>query len=234
MPEIGIGIVGGGYMGKAHAVAMSAVGAVFDTALRPRLEMICASSAGLAERYRAAYGFARATADWRVAGRRPERRGHRHRRRRRARTAPSPRPPSRLASRSSARSRWAPRWTTAAPWSRPPRQRASPTWSASTTSARPASQFARRLIADGRDRRRSPGSAASTPRTSWPIRDAPATWRTPGDGQRHDGRSGAAHDQRGAGPDRADRRADRRGRDRPPDAARPGGRRPSPTTTTPR
>ena len=39
--EIGIGIVGGGYMGKAHAVAMSAVAAVFDTALRPRLEMIC-------------------------------------------------------------------------------------------------------------------------------------------------------------------------------------------------
>jgi hypothetical protein len=29
--EIGIGLVGGGYMGKAHAVAMSAVGAVFDT-----------------------------------------------------------------------------------------------------------------------------------------------------------------------------------------------------------
>ena len=44
MPEIGIGIVGGGYMGKAHAVAMAAVGAVFDTALRPRLEMICATT----------------------------------------------------------------------------------------------------------------------------------------------------------------------------------------------
>ena len=39
MKEIGIGIVGGGYMGKAHAVAMSAVGAVFNTNLRPRLEM---------------------------------------------------------------------------------------------------------------------------------------------------------------------------------------------------
>ncbi|WP_170342547.1 Gfo/Idh/MocA family protein [Ruegeria arenilitoris] len=64
MPEIGIGIVGGGYMGKAHSVAMSAVGAVFDTALRPRLEMICASSLDSAERYRAAYGFRRATADW--------------------------------------------------------------------------------------------------------------------------------------------------------------------------
>ena len=39
MKEIGIGIVGGGYMGKAHAVAMSAVGAVFNTNLRPRLEI---------------------------------------------------------------------------------------------------------------------------------------------------------------------------------------------------
>ncbi len=66
MREIGIGIIGGGYMGKAHAVAMSAVGAVFDTALRPRLSMICATSDASAERYRAAYGFARATGDWRV------------------------------------------------------------------------------------------------------------------------------------------------------------------------
>jgi predicted dehydrogenase len=64
--EIGIGIVGGGYMGKAHAVAMAAVGAVFDTDLRPRLEMVCASNATSAETYRAAYGFARATDDWRV------------------------------------------------------------------------------------------------------------------------------------------------------------------------
>lgn len=66
MREIGIGIIGGGYMGKAHAVAMAAVGAVFDTPLRPRLEMVCATSDASAERYRAAYGFARATADWRV------------------------------------------------------------------------------------------------------------------------------------------------------------------------
>ena len=64
--ELGIGIIGGGYMGKAHSVAMAAVGAVFDTALRPRLEMICASSSESAERYRNAYGFARATDDFRV------------------------------------------------------------------------------------------------------------------------------------------------------------------------
>jgi predicted dehydrogenase len=66
MREIGIGIVGGGYMGKAHAVAMRAVGAVFDTGLRPRLEMVCATGAASAARYRDAYGFARATADWRA------------------------------------------------------------------------------------------------------------------------------------------------------------------------
>ncbi|MEM1301396.1 MAG: Gfo/Idh/MocA family oxidoreductase [Pseudomonadota bacterium] len=64
--EIGIGIVGGGYMGKAHAVAMAAVGAVFGTPLRPRLEMVAASSSESAERYRAAFGFARGTDDWRA------------------------------------------------------------------------------------------------------------------------------------------------------------------------
>ena len=66
MTEIGIGIIGGGYMGKAHSVAMASVGAVFDTELRPRLEMICASSPESAERYRRAYGFRRCTDDWRV------------------------------------------------------------------------------------------------------------------------------------------------------------------------
>lgn len=52
-------------MGKAHSVAYSSVGAVFDTKLRPRLEMICASSPESAEKYRKSFGFARATADWR-------------------------------------------------------------------------------------------------------------------------------------------------------------------------
>jgi len=65
MAEIGIGIIGGGYMGKAHAVAMQAVGAVFDTALRPRLEMVAASSDQSAERYAKSFGFARSTGDWR-------------------------------------------------------------------------------------------------------------------------------------------------------------------------
>ncbi|MBT8155811.1 Gfo/Idh/MocA family oxidoreductase [Epibacterium ulvae] len=66
MTEIGIGILGGGYMGKAHAAAMAAVGPVFNPTLRPRLEMVAASSTESAERYRAAYGFQRATDNWRV------------------------------------------------------------------------------------------------------------------------------------------------------------------------
>ena len=66
MTQIGIGIIGAGYMGKAHAVAMAAVGAVFDTALRPRLEMICTTTeAGAAEKARA-LGFAMGASDWRV------------------------------------------------------------------------------------------------------------------------------------------------------------------------
>lgn len=65
MKAIGIGIVGGGYMGKAHAVAMSAVGAIFNTNLRPRLEMVAASSEASAEKYRIQYGFKQSTGDWR-------------------------------------------------------------------------------------------------------------------------------------------------------------------------
>jgi predicted dehydrogenase len=59
-------------MGKAHSVAMSAVGAVFDTALRPSLEMICTTSeAGAAEKARA-LGFRRSTANWRTLVGAPE------------------------------------------------------------------------------------------------------------------------------------------------------------------
>ena len=64
MTKVRIGIVGGGYMGKAHAVAYAAVGSVFDTKLRPVLEMVCATSEASAERYKSAFGFRRATSDW--------------------------------------------------------------------------------------------------------------------------------------------------------------------------
>ena len=67
MREIGIGIVGGGYMGKAHAVAMSAVGAVFNTNLRPRLEMVCGASHATSKKYRDAYGLSRAANNWELS-----------------------------------------------------------------------------------------------------------------------------------------------------------------------
>ncbi|PUB14277.1 Gfo/Idh/MocA family protein [Yoonia sediminilitoris] len=64
MSALGVGIVGGGYMGKAHSVAMASVGAVFNTKLRPKLEMIAASSVESAERYREQFGFSRAAPNW--------------------------------------------------------------------------------------------------------------------------------------------------------------------------
>ncbi|MEM1235257.1 MAG: Gfo/Idh/MocA family oxidoreductase [Pseudomonadota bacterium] len=64
MSKIGIGIVGGGYMGKAHAVAYSAVGAVFNTRLRPILRSVAASTPESASRYAAAFGFERAAQSW--------------------------------------------------------------------------------------------------------------------------------------------------------------------------
>lgn len=66
MTQIGIGVIGAGYMGKLHSVAMQAVGAVFDTPLRPVCEMLCATTdAGAAEKARA-LGFRRSTSDWKV------------------------------------------------------------------------------------------------------------------------------------------------------------------------
>jgi predicted dehydrogenase len=63
--KIGIGVVGAGYMGKAHSVAMAAVGAVFNTRLRPSLEVICTTTeAGAAEKAKA-FGFRSGTSDWR-------------------------------------------------------------------------------------------------------------------------------------------------------------------------
>ena len=64
MADIGIGIIGGGYMGKAHSVAMASVGAVFNTKLRPKLEMIAASTLENAKKYGNEFGFKKATGNW--------------------------------------------------------------------------------------------------------------------------------------------------------------------------
>jgi len=65
MTQIGIGIIGAGYMGKLHSVAMQAVGAVFDTPLRPVCEMLCATTEQGAASKAREFGFRRSTASWR-------------------------------------------------------------------------------------------------------------------------------------------------------------------------
>lgn len=51
-------------MGKAHAVAMAAVAAVFDTDLRPSLEMISTTTEDGAAVKARQFGFKRSTSDW--------------------------------------------------------------------------------------------------------------------------------------------------------------------------
>lgn len=52
-------------MGKAHSVAMQAVGAVFNTQLRPVCEMICTTTEKGAAAKAVEFGFKRSTGDWR-------------------------------------------------------------------------------------------------------------------------------------------------------------------------
>ena len=65
MQELGVGLIGTGYMGKCHALAWNAVGPTFGTALRPRLTHLAEVDADLARRRAGQFGFARWTGDWR-------------------------------------------------------------------------------------------------------------------------------------------------------------------------
>jgi len=66
MSEIGVGLIGTGFMGDCHAQAFAAVGGLFEPALRPRLELVADVTPALAERCARKYGFRRHTTDWRV------------------------------------------------------------------------------------------------------------------------------------------------------------------------
>ena len=64
MQEIGIGIIGTGFMGKTHALAYRAVAGVFPESRRPKLVAVADIDAHAARRAAAQFGFARATPDW--------------------------------------------------------------------------------------------------------------------------------------------------------------------------
>lgn len=64
--DLGIGLIGTGFMGKAHAFAYRAALAAFPDIPVPRLEMIADVNDAGAAKAAHQYGFARATTDWRA------------------------------------------------------------------------------------------------------------------------------------------------------------------------
>lgn len=64
MKELGVGIIGTGFMGKAHAFAYRAALAAFPDVPVPRLEMIADVDAASAAKAAHQYGFARSTGNW--------------------------------------------------------------------------------------------------------------------------------------------------------------------------
>lgn len=65
MAEIGVGVIGTGFMGEAHARAMQTVVSAFEPALRPHLALVADLDAERAAATARRFGFARSTADWR-------------------------------------------------------------------------------------------------------------------------------------------------------------------------
>ena len=57
MGEIGVGIIGTGFMGECHALAFTAVTPLFQPKLRPRLAVVADVNAAAAERARDRFGF---------------------------------------------------------------------------------------------------------------------------------------------------------------------------------
>lgn len=64
--EIGIGLVGSGFMGRCHANAFRSVSGLFDLPTEPRLTMLADANDALASHAAHALGFARGTGDWRA------------------------------------------------------------------------------------------------------------------------------------------------------------------------
>jgi predicted dehydrogenase len=66
MQDIGIGLIGTGFMGKAHALAYGTVRAVMGEIPTPRLAVLCDTPLDKARDMAAQFGFQTATDDWRA------------------------------------------------------------------------------------------------------------------------------------------------------------------------
>jgi predicted dehydrogenase len=72
MDEIGVGLIGTGFMGKAHALAYRSARAVMGDCPGARLALLCDAPEEKARAMAAQFGFARWTADWRALVADPE------------------------------------------------------------------------------------------------------------------------------------------------------------------
>jgi predicted dehydrogenase len=64
-PKLGIGLIGTGFMGKAHVFGFAAASRVFDLPFDLELRMVADVTDAAAETARRQFGFAMATTDWR-------------------------------------------------------------------------------------------------------------------------------------------------------------------------
>ena len=69
---IRVGLIGTGFMGKAHALAYQAAGNVFDDISRPVLHAVADIDGSRAEQFKNQFGFAKALTDWQALVADPE------------------------------------------------------------------------------------------------------------------------------------------------------------------
>ena len=65
MDTIGVGLIGTGFIGKAHALAYNSVKAIFGDVPQPKRLLLCDLDAKVAAQKAADYGFERSTGSWR-------------------------------------------------------------------------------------------------------------------------------------------------------------------------
>jgi predicted dehydrogenase len=66
LPDLGIGLVGYGFMGRAHSVAWTTVGQVFDLGVSPVRTAICGRDGNRAAEVARAFGWSAVETDWRA------------------------------------------------------------------------------------------------------------------------------------------------------------------------
>src|SRR5450432_1645196 len=66
MRNIGVGVIGTGFMGKAHSFAYRAVAGIFPGSLRPVLQSVADINGEAAEQAAKQFGFVRWRTDWRA------------------------------------------------------------------------------------------------------------------------------------------------------------------------